>query len=101
MGEQEWEAEEQERQILDRLTAELEAKHSKNYTVELHNGMYGLGLLLAERINPQTMGRMVFVTGFTNMPEGVHSNAVQCGMIATGDTLTSINGHSVRDLGLV
>eukprot|EP00941_MAST-03F_sp_MAST-3F-sp1_P004473 g4473.t1 len=91
-----WDAEEEERQ--NQLVLQERAMR-KEFDVSIHNGMYGLGLLLKEETGMSGQPE-VRVAGFAPMAPGVVNNARQTGMIAPGDVLIAINGTPVTGLPL-
>jgi len=78
---------------------EEQLSDEKQYEVSVHNGLYGMGMLLSERQGDD--GRpCVYVAGFAKMPQGIVNNAVETGLIVTGDSLLSCNGTSLKGLPL-
>ena len=82
-----------------RWMAQLAEQQANSYEVTLHNGQYGLGLLLSER---RGLGGIdeVYIVGFAQMPDGVENEAEKSQMILPGDILTAVNGSSVAGWGL-
>eukprot|EP00939_MAST-03C_sp_MAST-3C-sp1_P003319 g3319.t1 len=86
-----------EKQLASR-EAEALAATDTEYDIVLHNGAYGLGMLLSERIT--NGAKEVFVAGYAKLPDGCPNNAIDSGLILPGDSLLSINGTSLNGLGL-